>query len=121
MCVHDTVVLGAFGGCLDFILDFDEDADDGVGVGVEGLISIDNRPKSKSKAALLICGSHTDGNTVFNTNHPLINSNLRLKEDDSWMLSPMKFNIWVATTEEGRSPRRSRQIRATGNAEANLR
>ena len=79
--VHDTVVLGAFCGCLGFILDFDEDAEDGVGV--EGPISTDNRPKSKSKAALLICGSHTDGNTVFNTNHPLINSNLRLKEDDN--------------------------------------
>ena len=81
MCVHDTVVLGAFGGCLEFNLDFDEDADDGVGVEVP--ISTGNRPKSKSKAALLICGSHTDGNTVFNTNHPLINSNLRLKEDDN--------------------------------------
>ena len=84
MCVHDTVVLGAFGGdCLDFILDFDEDADDGVGVVEEQTISTDNRPKSKSKAALLICGSHKDGSTVFNTNHPLINSNLRLKEDDN--------------------------------------
>ena len=79
MSVHDTVVLGAF-GCLDLSLDLDEDADDGVGV--EGPISTENRPKSKSKAALLISGSHTDGNTVFNTNHPLINSNFRLKEDD---------------------------------------
>jgi hypothetical protein len=79
MCVHDTVVLGAF-GCLDFDLDFDEDADDGVGV--EGPKSTENRPNSKSKAALLTCGSHTDGNTVFNTIHPLTNSNLRLKADD---------------------------------------
>lgn len=79
MCVHDTVVLGAL-GCLDFDLDLDEDADDGVGV--EEAISTDNRPKSKSKAALLTCGSHTDGSTVFNTDHPLTDSNLRLKEDD---------------------------------------
>lgn len=52
MCGHDTVVLGAFGSCLDFNFDFEEDADEGVGV--EGPISTDNRPKSKSKAALLI-------------------------------------------------------------------
>ena len=96
--VHDTVVLGAF-SCLDLNFDFDEDADDGVGV--EGPMSTLNRPKSKSKAALLICGSHTDGNTVFNTNHPLINSNLRLNVDDNSILSPMRFNIWVVTTGEG--------------------
>ena len=77
MCVHDTVAFGAV-GCLDFDLDFDEDADDGV----EGPKSSENRPNSKSKAALLTCGSHTDGNTVFNTDHPLTNSNLRLKADD---------------------------------------
>ena len=44
-CAHDTVVLGAF-GCLDLNLDFDEDADNGVGV--EGLISTENRPKTWS-------------------------------------------------------------------------
>ena len=52
LLIH-TVMLGAI-SCLDFNLDldFDKDADDGVGV--EGPISTDNRPKSKSKAALLI-------------------------------------------------------------------
>lgn len=77
MCVHDTVVLGAF-GCLDF--DLEDDVDDGVGVAEP--ISTEHRPKSKSKAALLTCESHTGGNTVFNTDHPLTNSNFRLKEDD---------------------------------------
>lgn len=75
--MHDTVVLGAF-GCL--VCDFDLDEDDDVGV--ESPISTEDRPKSKSNAALLTCGSHTDGNTVFSTDHPLTNSNLRLKEDD---------------------------------------
>ena len=79
-----------------------------------------HRPSSMSIEAWLTLESQLYGSTAFNTLHPLINSNFRVKEEEKQLLIPIRDRTWVATIGEGPPPSRRSKIRVSGRAAANF-
>jgi len=77
------------------------------------------RPNSTSNEAWFTLGSQQYGSKVFNTLHPLISSNFRVKEEEKLMLIPIRERTWVAIMGKGLSPSSRSKMRVSGRAAAN--